>query len=84
MKTGKYKVTGLSKGNRFTFENNNGTWWAKSAMPDDRFQALFEWAKSDKGFWFQNILANVSYEELSWDGTPIDGKVVGIEVEFLN
>lgn len=76
-----HKLVGLSAGRRGTFRNSrDDCFWADFDMEREVFKDLFTWAKSDEGFWKQNIIATIEHEKLSEDGTPIAGKIIQIEI----
>lgn len=76
-----HQLKGMSAPKSFTFVNNYGCWWAKSALPDDRRKALFKWAKEDDGFWKQDIIATVQFKKKSFDGTPIEAEVISVDIK---
>lgn len=81
MDKGEYRVRGLSAPFSFTFRNRYGSWWAISGLNPDRYKALFEWVKNDDGFWRDHqVWATIEFTGLATDGTPMNGKVVDIDI----
>lgn len=80
-----FLLKGLSAPKSFTCRTfgKEDIFWAKSKMPDDRYKALFNWAKSTDGFWESKWIAEIEHEGLYSDGTPINPFVVSVREENL-
>lgn len=73
-----FKLCGLSKPASFTCESmyNEDLFWAKSGIPQDRFDALFEYCG---GNWQNLKFVEIEHEGLYNDGTPIKPIVISIK-----
>jgi len=73
MKT-EYRLRGISNPKSGTLEllsSDKHTFWATFDMPKDRYDALFNWAKSDDCFWKDHAwIAVVEHEKIAEDGCP--------------
>lgn len=78
MQKGFFKLKGLSRKASFTCEplENENTFWAASGIPQDRFDALFDYCK---GNWEDKKLVEIEHEGISEDGTPINPVVISIK-----
>jgi hypothetical protein len=70
-----FRIRGLSKPNSFTLEHDDELFNAPSKLPQDRFEALFAYAKND---WDDPKFAVVEYAKWNDDGMPIDGVVIEV------
>lgn len=72
-----FKLTGLSKGERFTCEPLNGQemFWAKNGLGKETFLELWKYCD---GHWSEKKIAEIEHDGLFTDGTPIKPIVVGI------
>lgn len=70
-----FKLTGLSRKKSMTCEplNNQNIFWPKVELTQDRFDALWNYFKGNKPM---KMIAEIEYEGLYNDGTPINGTVV--------
>lgn len=80
-----FPITGMSAPKSFTLHNFNkeDIFWATTTMTDDRYKALFNWAKSSEGgFWGKwnapNWIAECEHDGLSQDGAPINCVVLAV------
>jgi hypothetical protein len=75
-----FKLVGFSRRKSMSCEplNNENIFWPKIDMTQDRFNALFDWAKKDDGFWKLKWIAEIDHEGLYEDGTPINPVVKAI------
>ena len=78
-----YRLRGLSAPTSGTLElldSDRTTFWVKFGMQDDRYKALFKWAKGDEEFWRTAWIAEVECESTTEEGTPLgkDSKIVAI------
>jgi hypothetical protein len=74
-----FRLVGLSRPRSMTLEflhTDKETFWAVPEMPQDRFDALFNWAKSDDNFWKNKWVAEVEHSGFYEDGTPAEPKKV--------
>lgn len=72
-----YKIKGLSKPNRFTFETEKqDIFWATSNLTQDRFDALFKYCKHN---WDEVKIAVIKCDFIAEDGVPINSKVIEIK-----
>lgn len=71
------KLKGLSKPASFTCESldNEEIFWAKSGLPQDRFDALFKYAD---GNWKDEKVVEIECDATSFDGTPINAVVINV------
>ncbi len=70
----KFKLVGLQKPNKFNCEfKKEQTFWAKSDMSQDRFNALFDYAKWN---WKDKKMVEVKHEGFEPDGRPINPLVL--------
>jgi len=76
----RHRIYGMSSPRMFTMRNDFGSWWAKSGLLDDRYKALFSWAKGDDDFWKQDIIGVVEFDKKASDGTPINGIITSVEI----
>lgn len=65
----------------YTMDGKESIFWAKSEMPDDRYKALFNWAKNTDDFWKSKWIAEVECDGLYEDGTPKNPVVLSIREE---
>lgn len=79
--TQNFTCTGLSNQSSFTLWVNKDHCWATSGIPQDRFDALFKWAKSDDTFWKQNVIVMCEFDGYSEDGFPINAKVIEVLIK---
>mgnify|MGYP003435922543 CR=1 FL=1 len=82
-----FRIVGLSAPKSATLEfldTDKTTFWAVVDMPDDRYKALFNWAKSDDTFWKSKKVAEIEHDGFYEDGTPINPKMVAIREWDLN
>lgn len=75
-----FKLKGLSKEKSMTCEplKNENIFWPKVEMPKDRFNALFDWASHENGFWKTSWIAEIEHDGLYDDQTPINPIVVAV------
>jgi len=76
------RLIGLSaprSGTMQLLDSDKETFWAPFEMSDDRYSALFKWAKDEDEFWKTPLIAKVECERLSEDGIPIGNQKI-IEV----
>lgn len=72
-----YKIRGLSKPNRFTFQTNKqDIFWSTSNLTQDRFNALFKYCKNN---WYEEKIAVIECDYIAKDGIPINSKVIEIK-----
>lgn len=67
-----YKLVGLSKSKMATLEPLNTdteTFWAKIDMPEERFQAMWDYCK---GNWGDTKIAEVECDYVTSCGSPIN------------
>lgn len=72
-----YKLVGLGKSKRATLElldTDRETFWAEIDMPDDRFNALWDYCC---GNWEDTKIAEVECDYITKDGAPINGVMRG-------
>lgn len=82
-----FRLKGLSAPKSATLnliDTDREIFWAPFIMPDDRYLALFKWAKSDDEFWKTAWIATVEHDGLYDDKTPIDPKVIDVREWDLN
>lgn len=79
----KHKLAGLSAGKRFTcfILGTEEIFWAESGIPEDRYMALFNWAKSDGDFSLKYWFVMIEHEGVYEDGTPRKPVVVEVILE---
>lgn len=65
----------------YTMDGKESIFWAKSNMPDDRYKALFNWAKTTDDFWKSKWIAEIEHDGLYDDGTPKNPFVVSVREE---
>ena len=72
-----FKLKGLTKPNSMTLEpiNNENTFWAKSILTQERFDALFDYSKNN---WKDKKIAEVEHDGIREDGTPINPVVISV------
>jgi hypothetical protein len=71
--TSNFHLVGLSKPKSATLHllgTDRTTFWASIDMTKDRFDALFNWAKTDDNFWKEDKIAVVEHDGFYEDGTP--------------
>lgn len=79
--TGKFIMSGLSKPASVTCRHNNDIFWATSGIPQDRFNALFDYFKNGPDdAWKGEKYAILEYDKVSSDGFPIDAKMTEVEI----
>lgn len=72
-----FRLIGLSAPKSGTLEllnTDKETFWAPFDMSDDRYKALFNWAKNADDFWHTPWIAEVEHDRLGDDGCPIGNK----------
>lgn len=76
----KFQLKGLSAPKSFTCSNigKEDTFWAKTNMSDERYKALFKWAKNTDDFWQSKWIVDVEHDGLYEDGTPINPIVISL------
>jgi hypothetical protein len=62
----------------YTIDGKETIFWAKSKMPNDRFNALFKCGKNTDDFWESKWIAEIEHEGLYDDGTPKNPFVIDI------
>lgn len=76
------RLIGLSAPRSGTMElldSDKELFWAPFDIPEDRYKALFNWAKGDDTFWRTAWIAEVEHDKLSKDGIPIGNqKIVAV------
>lgn len=77
---GKFTMSGLNKNETVTCLFNNDIFWAKSGIPKDRFDALFDYFKKgpDDAWSDSRKYAILKYEKVAEDGTPIDAEMIEV------
>lgn len=76
-----FKLVGLSAGQKFTCNTDKeDCFWVDSCLSEDRYRAMFRWAKSDDGFWKQKWVVVIQHQGLYKDGAP--KKPVALEVKL--
>lgn len=78
--SGIFKVVGLSAPASFTLFHENDHCWAKSGLLEGKYKELFNWAKTDDGFWKQEVTAVVECDGFGVHGSPINGVVTEIYI----
>ena len=76
-----YRLIGLSAPKSGTLElltTDKHTFWGVFDMADDRYKALFKWAKEDDDFWKTAWIAECWCEGVQDDGTPINAIITDI------
>lgn len=74
-----YELKGLSKPNRFSFENEKEeTFWATSDFTTDRFNALFDYCQHN---WDEVKIAVLQCDHLTKENIPINAKVIQIKTK---
>ena len=86
---GEFRLVGLGLPNQFTCTNeckeniNEDVFWPKSIISKDRFQALFDWAKKDKGFWNSRWIAVIEHDGFTWNQVPKNAVVLEIKEQTI-
>lgn len=76
---GKFIMSGLSKPASVTCLHKNEIFWATSGIPQDRFNALFDYfKKGPDDVWKDQKFAVLEYEKADEDGTPIDARMIEV------
>lgn len=66
-----YKLVGLSAGQRFTCNTDmEDVFWVDSCLTEDRWRAMFRWAKSQDDFWKQGWIVVIQHQGLYDDDCP--------------
>jgi hypothetical protein len=80
-----FRLVGLSAGQKFTCSNfgKEDIFWAESGLSEDRYRALFKWAKSEDDFWKQKWVVIIEHEGLTYDGVPINGIVIEVKLQEI-
>lgn len=76
-----FLLKGLSAPKSFTCYTMDGKetiFWAKTNMTDERYKALFNWAKNSDDFWKGKWIAEIEHEGLYEDGTPRNPIVLSV------
>lgn len=75
-----FRLVGLSKGKSFTCSNlyKEDIFWPKVNMPQDRFDALFKWAKATDNFWKTNWIVEIEHDGFYEDGTPKNAVAIAV------
>jgi len=78
-----FKIIGMSAPQSFTCQSskNEDIFWAKDGLSEGAYKKLFAWAKSDDGFWKQNIVGLIEYEDDGVNGSAINGKVISVTIK---
>lgn len=83
-----YRLRGLSSPRSGTLElldSDKTTFWVPFNIPEDRYKALFNWAKEDDTFWKIAWIAEVEHESYSTIGCPIgNAQIVAVREWDLN
>jgi hypothetical protein len=82
-----FRLKGLSAPKSGTLEllhTDAEIFWCPFDIPDDRFKALFNFAKKSDNFWKPGWIAEVVHEGLNSDGLPINGRIVSIREWDIN
>lgn len=77
--TSKFRLIGLSRPKSATLnfiDSDRTTFWAKVAMSDERFNALWAYCKDN---WGHPKIAIVEHDGVFNDGTPIAPVMVNVE-----
>lgn len=75
-----FLLTGLSAPKSFTcrtFEKED-IFWATTNMTDERYKALFKWAKETDDFWKTKWIAEIEHDGFFSDGTPKNPIVLSV------
>ena len=62
-------------------DGKENIFWAKTNMADERYKALFNWAKSKDDFWKGKWIAEIEHDGLYEDGTPKNPVVLAVREE---
>jgi hypothetical protein len=76
-----FLLKGLSAPKSFTCRTMDGKetiFWATTTMSDERYKALFKWAKGTDDFWKSKWIAEVEHDGLFEDGTPRNPVVIAV------
>ena len=77
-----FLLRGLSAPKSFTCQTMDAKqdiFWAKTNMTDERYKALFNWAKNTDDFWKSKWIAVIEHDGLYEDGTPKNPIVLSIK-----
>jgi len=76
-----FLLKGLSAPKSFTCYTMNGKesiFWAKTNMTDERYKALFNWAKNTDDFWKGKWIAEIEHDGFYEDETPKNPIVLAV------